>query len=94
MLHVPKAQLEQVLVEVKRVMKPDGLLYLGVYGGIDQEGIWEQDFHEPKRFFSFYKDEDLENILTEYFHLEAFHKIPQNSGQGGPPHFQGFILKK
>jgi ubiquinone/menaquinone biosynthesis C-methylase UbiE len=94
LLHVPKAQLELVLREVRRVMKPDGLLYMGVYGGVNQEGIWEQDFHEPKRFFSFYKDEDLENILTAYFRLEAFHKIPQNSGQSGPPHFQGFILTK
>ncbi|MGI8317085.1 class I SAM-dependent methyltransferase [Halobacillus mangrovi] len=94
LLHVPKNHLEQVLVGIKRVMKPGGLFYMGVYGGINQEGIWNEDFHRPKRFFSFYTDEVLESIVTKYFHLEAFHKIPQSSSNGGPTHFQGFILKK
>ncbi|ARI79236.1 SAM-dependent methyltransferase [Halobacillus mangrovi] len=94
LLHVPKDQLEGVLMGIKRIMKPGGLFYMGVYGGIDQEGVWDKDFHHPKRFFSFYKDEFLESILTKHFHLEAFHKVPQPSAKNGPTHFQGFILKK
>ncbi|QAS51748.1 class I SAM-dependent methyltransferase [Halobacillus litoralis] len=94
LLHVPKNNLRDVLKGVQHVLKTDGLFYMGVYGGINQEGIWENDFHEPKRFFSFYQDEDLETVLEQYFTIEAFHKIPMSHVGNGPTHFQGFILRK
>lgn len=94
LLHVPKRELPLVLKEIKRVLKNDGLFYMGVYGGIDHEGIWEDDFHEPKRFFSFYEDAALKECLIRHFMMETFHKIPMEHDDGGPPHFQGFIVRK
>ncbi|MCA0983937.1 class I SAM-dependent methyltransferase [Halobacillus yeomjeoni] len=94
LLHVPKDNITAVLNDIKRVLEPEGLFYFGVYGGIDHEGVWEKDFHSPKRFFSFYQDEEIERILSEHFKIDAFHKIPIKHEDGGPTHFQGFILKK
>lgn len=94
LLHVPKKALPQILKEIKRILKTDGLFYMGVYGGIDQEGVWDEDFHEPKRFFSFFEDADLEKLLRNYFEVEGFNKIPMNHNNSGPTHFQGFILRK
>lgn len=94
LLHVPKKNLPEILAGLRRVLKKDGLFYLGVYGGINHEGIWQGDFHEPKRFFSFYDDDILKSILTREFKLEAFHKIPMDEDGDGPTHFQGVILRK
>ncbi|MBX0357252.1 class I SAM-dependent methyltransferase [Halobacillus sp. Nhm2S1] len=95
LLHVPKKNLPGILTDIRNLLKKDGLFYLGVYGGITHEGIWQNDFHEPKRFFSFYEDDHLESILTKEFTLEAFHKIPMNEEEeDGPSHFQGVILRK
>jgi cyclopropane fatty-acyl-phospholipid synthase-like methyltransferase len=94
LLHVPKKDLPHILTEIKRTLKTDGLFYMGVYGGVNQEGIWEEDFHEPKRFFSFFKDADLEKLLRNYFEVERFNKIPMNHNDSGPTHFQGLILRK
>src|SRR6185503_16154319 len=57
LLHVPKVEFRNVLENVKKVLKPTGLFYLGVYGGEEFEGIWELDLYNPKRFFSLHSDE-------------------------------------
>lgn len=46
-----KAEIHQVIKEVKRVIKPEGLFNMGMYGGTESEGIWMEDSFEPKRFF-------------------------------------------
>lgn len=51
LLHVPKAEIHQVIKELKRVIKPEGLFYMGMYGGTESEGIWMEDSFELKRFF-------------------------------------------
>ncbi|UOQ43561.1 class I SAM-dependent methyltransferase [Halobacillus salinarum] len=94
LLHVPKSQLHYVLLEIRRVLKEEGLFYMGVYGGIDHEGIWEQDFHEPKRFFSFYTNAQILQIAKSYFELVDFHDIPKEDIGDGNHHFQGLLLRK
>lgn len=76
LLHVPKADLPGVLAEVKRVLKPDGLFYKGVYGGWNSEGIWEKDHYSPKRFFSFYDEASLKKAVSGPFALSGFRAIP------------------
>lgn len=67
LLHVSKEDIKTVLNDIKRVLKPSGLFYLGVYGGENSEGIWIDDNYTPKRFFSFYEDESLKELLLEFF---------------------------
>lgn len=72
LLHVPKRSLPIVLKSIRRVLKPGGLFYLGVYGGDNSEAIWEEDPYTPKRFFSFFTDEDLQQEVGEYFEIIEF----------------------
>ena len=59
LLHTPKRDLENVLQGIKRIMKPNALFYMGVYGGKDFEGILEEDTFEPKRFYAYYKTQNI-----------------------------------
>jgi len=91
LLHVPKAELDGVLGEIRRVLKPDGLFFYGVYGGEETEGIWELDTYEPKRFFAMYEDDAIVRIAERQFAVEDFHTVDL-----GPQalHFQSMLLRK
>lgn len=90
LLHVEKKELALVLNEIKGVLKPGGLFFYGVYGGVDSEGIWENDKYIPHRFFAFYTDEKLKEILANHFEIVSFKRVDT----GGEYYFQSFILKK
>ncbi len=90
LVHVPKAQLPDVLAGILRVLKPHGLFYIGLYGGRAFEGIWDGDYYEPKRFFSHYPDDDLRGVAAEVFALHSFKRVPH--GWNGL-HFQSLVLR-
>lgn len=94
LLHVPKHELEGILEGIKRVLKSDGYFYMGVYGGRSSEGIWEDDFYEPKRYFSFYENEELITILKKYFTVFSFEELGSDTIGGKDLSFQSFVLKK
>jgi SAM-dependent methyltransferase len=90
LLHVPKNELPTVLQNIRRVLHPNGLFFMGVYGGHDFEGSLENDSYEPKRFFSFHSDEKLKQVVTETFTLLSFKQINSRDGE---LHFQSLILR-
>ncbi len=91
LLHIPKIELPIVLENIREILKPTGLFYLGVYGGEDFEGIWEPDWYNPKRFFSLHADENIQKMTAEVFNLLSFKsmKVGKNNS-----HFQSLILRK
>jgi cyclopropane fatty-acyl-phospholipid synthase-like methyltransferase len=91
LLHVPKVSLPAVLKNIHSVLKDDGLFFLGVYGGKDSEGVWEDDSYIPKRFFSFYTNEDLLEVVSPLFEVMNFHVVPE---AGGSMDFQSLLLRK
>jgi SAM-dependent methyltransferase len=91
LLHVPKVSLPAVLKNIHTVLKEDGLFYMGVYGGKDSEGVWEDDTYIPKRFFSFYTNEDILDVVSPLFELLNFHVV---SEAGGNLDFQSLLLRK
>ncbi|HZG58192.1 GTP-binding protein [Paenibacillus sp.] len=93
LLHIPKAELPDVLAGIRRVLKPGGLFYMGVYGGVDSEGVWEQDEYEPKRFFAMYADEPMRDVVGRAFEIVHFGVVAY-AGSGKRPHFQSIILRK
>ncbi len=93
LLHVPRADLPTALREVQRVLRPGGAFFLGIYGGYNHEGVWEQDAYEPKRFFSFQTDDDLLDIAGEVFDVVSFERIDV-AAEDPRFHFQSLILKK
>ncbi|RUS45723.1 class I SAM-dependent methyltransferase [Cohnella sp. AR92] len=91
LLHVPKANLDAVLQEIRRVLKPGGLFFCGLYGGEETEGIWEKDNYEPKRFFAMHEDDRVVEAYGRSFEVEDFHTVDMGPGR---PHFQALLLRK
>ena len=92
LLHVPKKDLPQVLQAIRTLLKPDGLFYLGLYGGKEYEGTWPEDEYEPKRFFSFHTDDQIRKVVTGLFKLLYFKCIPLEGERDF--HFQSLILRR
>lgn len=90
-LHLPKSEFLLGLENVRAILQPAGLFYLGLYGGFDFDGIWEEDSYTPKRFFSFHTDEDLKKTLNKIFEIVYFRNI--EFGNDKRP-FQSVILRK
>lgn len=81
LLHVPKAEIVYVLEEIRRVLRPGGLFLMVVYGGKDFEGVWDQDWCDPPRFFSFYTESALREVLKDVFDLVEFQMVPQENSE-------------
>lgn len=90
-LHIPNDELATALQNVKRVLKPGGLFYLGVYGGYEFEGIWDKDSYTPKRFFCFRTDDHIQQVTSAFFELLSFQCIDT---EGRDLHFQALTLRK
>ena len=90
-LHISETEVIAALENVKRVLKPAGLFYLGVYGGQESEGIWEKDTYTPKRFFSLRSDEHIQQLTTQLFELLSFKRIELENND---LHFQSLTLRK
>ncbi|MGY2081118.1 class I SAM-dependent methyltransferase [Modestobacter sp. SYSU DS0657] len=52
LLHVPDAELDQALTEIRRVLRPGAPLAVGVRCGADVEGPLASDAFDPPRFVS------------------------------------------
>ncbi len=94
LLHVPKKDLPAILNTLSKLLKPTGLFYMSVYGGPDSEAVWEEDYHQPKRFFSTYSDDQLLAVVTRIFELDDFKTIPLPVESDSELHAQRLILRK
>jgi SAM-dependent methyltransferase len=92
LLHLTKDELPKVLSLISTVLTPTGLFYMGVYGGYEFEGVRENDRCIPKRFFSFFTDEHLQQVVLEVFDIAYFKPIPLEKED--KLHFQSLILRK
>jgi SAM-dependent methyltransferase len=92
LLHVPMEDFNRVLKQIREIMKPGGLFYLGQYGGIQSEGVWAEDYYQPKRFFSFLLDEQIQEICARFFHIRVFRTLQVETLKS--LHFQSLILEK
>ena len=90
LLHIPKRDIDQVLRLISGQLNENGLMYLGLWGDQDFEGVWEHDRYEPKRFFSFWKTEALLEVLQRSFTLEYYRRLEPREGWI----FNSFIVRK
>jgi SAM-dependent methyltransferase len=90
LLHVPNAELPAVLATIRQVLRPGGLLFVGVYGGSGEEGLLGADDHVPPRFFSWRTDDQIQAYASEHFEIVDFHTVPRPRGDG----FQSLTLRR
>lgn len=91
LLHVPCLDLPRVLQSIREILSIGGLFYWGQYGGRQQEGIHAEDHYEPKRFFSFHRDEYFQQVALQFFEIVSFECIPLENDE---LHYQVAILRK
>jgi SAM-dependent methyltransferase len=91
-LHLAKTEMPAVLRRIAVLLKPNGLFFLGLYGGEDFEGIWEKEWCTPRRFFSFYGDDDLRQIVGATFEILSFDTI--SLGNDANLHFQSLTVRR
>jgi SAM-dependent methyltransferase len=89
LLHVPDADLPPALSTLARLLRPAGLMYLGVWGGEDYEGSFADDDHEPKRFFAWRTDEQLVAYASVDFAVLDFHTVTTEHRH----HYQSLTLR-
>jgi SAM-dependent methyltransferase len=94
LLHLPKRDFPDALGAIRAVLRPGGLLFLGVYGGRDEEGVWAADRHEPKRFFSFHTDAGLRAAVAPHFEVLEQRTVPVSAHDSSGLHFQAFLLRR
>ena len=90
LLHVPKQDFDRVLRLISNRLNESGLMYFGIWGDENFEGIWEKDRYEPKRFFSFWKTEALLEVLQRLFTLEYYRRLEPHEGRI----FNSLIVRK
>ena len=91
LLHVPTRDLPTVLRKLQDLLPSGGLFFLGLYGGVEFEGVREQDWHIPPRFFSQHTDEFMRHVTAPFFDLVSFKAIPLQSKLF---HFQSMVLRR
>jgi len=91
LLHIPIDLLPDALSNISNILKPDGLLFWGQYGGEYHEGVYQDDNHEPKRFFSLLNDEQIHEMASSNYNVENFDKLRLEN----KPHiyFQSILLR-
>jgi len=82
LLHVPGNDLNNVLNGINSILNPNGLFYMGVYGGNDTESEYVKiEISEVSRFFAHHSERYLRKTLEEIFQIIAFEKIKlENTG--------------
>ncbi len=91
LLHVPTNDLPIVLEKRQSLLCPGGLFFLGVYGGREEEGVHENDWHQPARFFAHHADEFMRQAVSPFFEILSFKTIPLKNPVW---HFQSMVLSR
>ncbi len=65
LLHIPKSEIYKPLTEITRVLKSGGVFGLGLIEG-EEELYRESSGMNQPRWFSFYKKEEIETLLSQY----------------------------
>jgi SAM-dependent methyltransferase len=91
LLHVPKAEIGKSISEIHRILKPNGIFALGMIEG-DVELYRESSGVGKPRWFSFYKKEELEDLLRQNgFETIYFEEFVY--GKNHPKSYLNYIAK-
>lgn len=92
LLHIANRDMPTALREVRRVLTATGLFVLTLWGGLDSEGVYKDDFYQPPRFFSLRSDDALRSLVEETFDIESFQQ-PADREEDDQLHLQLLYLR-
>jgi len=73
LLHLNKEDSLKALKEIKRVLRPAGVLYLNLKEGSGEKFIIDDRYKNAKKFYSYYNEVEIKDILHENgFELQNF----------------------
>jgi len=90
LLHVPKADLGMVLDGIDSTLNPNGLFYVGIYGGQDVEkdvilnSVWGLPIgsaSDAPRFYAFHSAGYLKDVLAKHFEILEYEQIGVDKGE-------------
>ncbi len=97
LLHVPGTELSDVLRRLRALVRPGGILFLGVYGG-EERAFWTaDDATGNRRFFAYHTDAWLRDTIAEWFTVESFTSVllPADDQHDDPTiHFQACVARR
>ena len=85
-MHLPAGDFEAALAEIVRIVEPGGLVRLGMWGGVDEEVVWGDDFQDPPRTFVHRTDEQVRQCVADALDLVGF--WTEQSGYRPELHYQ------
>lgn len=65
LLHITEIQMRKVLEKIHKVLKPGGILFLGMIDGEFEGEVVRENMPGAKRYFHFYTDKQLKSILED-----------------------------
>lgn len=72
LLHVADDRFHDAMTSICRVLQPGAPLAIGLWGGLDQEGVVDFDTIQPPRFFSLRSHERIRGMLGQHGTIEQF----------------------
>ena len=63
-MHLGAGEFEDGLVEAARIVRPGGLVQIGLWGGVDRTEVWEDDFQDPPRTFVHRSDKVVKELVA------------------------------
>ncbi len=97
LLHVPGVELSDVMQRLRVLVRPGGLLFVGVYGGEDREFWTDTDGAGNRRFFAYHTDIWLRDAIAQWFTVENFTSVllPADDQHDDPAlHFQACVARR
>ncbi len=78
-MHVPDTGIAAALDELVRVVRPGGLIGIGVWGGLGEERVLEEDHFDPPRFFSLRHHDAMRDLYQARGTIEHDETLPPGS---------------
>ena len=78
-MHVPDAHIAAALDELVRVVRPGGLIGIGVWGGLGEERVLDDDHFDPPRFFALRHHEVMRELYAARGTIEHDETLPPGS---------------
>lgn len=64
-MHLGAGEFQEALAEIARLLRPGGLVQIGLWGGVDRTEVWEEDFQDPPRTFVHRSDDVVRALVAD-----------------------------